>query len=331
MSDSFRLCLLGLPKTGKTTYLAALWAFLRSPQPEERMRVVDLPDDTAYLDAISEAWAAGAAMPRSSPEVSDHIEFTIETPDAPSITVVVPDLPGEVFLNAIRRPLIDDAPASAVMASDLVLLFVNCQSATMFEPLGDHPVPPDNSPEPPPQANDGVPPPQSASPNEAESGSTAGIGTEPALDGAHSEDRLRSQEDDKPKRRFVEFNPGDLHSDTLNTELLTRLAELVGEAGFPPLLVVVSAWDIHSDDSDLTPDTWLRDYQPMLWQHLEELGRKVSVGIVGISAQGADYGDRPEIVEVSMSERAWGCGADGVRTDIVGPILWYHRRFSDNG
>jgi hypothetical protein len=318
MTGDFRLCLLGLPKTGKTTYLAALWSYLRSELTEGMLRIIQLPEDTGYLDEISYAWAAGDPMPRSSPGVSDHIEFTIEVPDRPPLQVVLPDLPGEVFLNAVRRPAIDEGPGTAVLDSDLLLLFVNCRSATMFEPLGDHPADPAAAEPPPPANGRGAGPPV--------------ITTHQSMGESRSGDDLVAAGQTVPDVPTLrEFDIGALDTDTLNCELLERLENLVIDNGFPPLLVVVSAWDVYAAEAELTPYDWLRDHQPMLWQHIEELGRTKTVGVVGVSAQGADYQDQPDIVEADVGARAWGTDSSGGHTDIAGPLLWYHALLSPDG
>jgi Double-GTPase 1 len=323
VTEPFRLCLIGLPKTGKTTYIAALWAYLRSGLPEDKYRVPHLPDNTEYLNLIANAWAEGLPMPRSSPGMSDHIEFTIEAPEQPPLTIVLPDLPGEVFLNAIRRPLIEEGPEKAVTESDLLLVFVNCEAATMFEPLGDHPVDePDDSEDEPP-ANDGT-----------ATSELAGHEITNLPDGLNDEDGTADGEnvsegetvdDDGAAQvdNFKEFAPGDLDTDTLNTELLQRIEYLLDVRGLPPIAIVVSAWDVHAEEI-LQPESWLRDHQPMFWQHLEELRRTTTIGVVGVSAQGANYSDHPDVVEKSMSDRAWGRDEAGEPTDIVGPLLWFH-------
>jgi hypothetical protein len=309
--EDFRLCLLGLPGTGKTTFLAALWSYLRSGLPEDQYRISELPDDTSYLDAISYAWAAAEPMPRSSPEVSDHIEFTIEVPNRPPLQLVLPDLPGEVFLNAVRRPLIDEGPGTAVLNSDLLMLFVNCRSARTFEPLGDHPADPTALAEPLPLANEMI----------------GDLSVTP-IDGLVDDS---SDNRDRSSIRFREFDIGALDTDTLNCELLQRLEDFLDQHGFPPLLIVVSAWDVYAGEPGLTPDHWLRDHQPMLWQYIEELRRKVTVGVVGVSAQGADYDDQPDISESDVQMRAWGADSQGAKTDIAGPLLWYHALPLSNG
>lgn len=269
MSDSqSRLCLIGLPSTGKTTYIAALWSYLSSAVGEGDPRVTQMPDDPRYLNEIASAWAQGGLMPRNSLGATDRIEFTVEMASGATTTLVLPDLPGESFRNAVIHPMIDEDTASAVESSDLLLFFVNGQTATTYTALGEYEVPP--------------------------------------ADMASTEQ---------------EFLIEALDSDTLNGELLHRLLYLVRDRSMPPLLVMVAAWDVHEQSGD-TPAEWLACHQPMFAQMLEEIARTNPVEIVGVSAQGANYTDSPEIVEKLASERAWACDAQGRRTDIVSPLFW---------
>ena len=263
-----RLCLVGLPSTGKTTYIAALWAYLTSGLPEGSYRVTEFPADPSYLNQIARAWATGSAMPRNSLGATDLIEFTIETPTSGQLTVVLPDLPGEVFRNAILRPMIDDDTAKAVNGSGFLLLFINGETAQTYTAIGDF---------------------------------------------AHAESETTPRTD---------FAISDLDSDTLNSELLHRLTYLMRDQGLPPIAVVVSAWDAHHEVG-VTPSDWLSREQPMLSQLLDEIGRSTSVAVIGVSAQGANYRDHPEITRELAQTRPWGCDASGTKTDIVGPLVWY--------
>ena len=298
-----RLCLIGLPATGKTTYIAALWGYLTSGLPAGGYRVTDFPDDPSYLNQIAAAWAAGDPMPRNSLGATDRIEFTIETPTGTAITLVLPDLPGEVFRNAILRPFIDEDAAEAVTGSDLLLVFVNGEKARTYSALGDHDVPPPN------EIDDDA----TSGADTTEDGTDA---TEPGTGGS-SPDTAKT-----PERK--EFSVQDLDSDTLNTELLQRLVHITRDTGLPRLAVVVSAWDAHHASGD-KPADWLAREQPMLSQLVDEVSRAVPVGVVGVSAQGANYSDDPAVIEKLANERPWGCDEAGERTDIAGPLIWYDR------
>lgn len=279
----FRIALVGLPATGKTTYIAALWAYLRSGLSETKYRVTRVPDDTTYLNVIAKAWSERKDMPRNSPGATDRVEFTIEVPNRDPLTVVIPDLPGEMFLNALRRPSIDEIPAEAVTSCDLLLLFVNGKTAKTFAPLGDHEATDENETEPPQSAEDATAD-NTQAPNE--------------------------------------FAIDDLDSDTLNTELLHRLGYLLRDHPRPATVVVVSAWDV-VDGTAESPEEWLKHEQPMTWQYIDELRRTTRIGVVGISAQGADYDDDPKVHHKTAYERSWGRDVNGNMTDIAGPLLWH--------
>ncbi|MGZ4314204.1 MAG: TRAFAC clade GTPase domain-containing protein [Gaiellaceae bacterium] len=297
--DSFRLCLVGLPATGKTTYIAALWSYLTSGPPEGTYRVTQYPDDPSYLNAIAEAWVGGESMPRNSLGSTDRIEFTIETPARRVLTIVLPDLPGELFLNAVVRPWIDEDTAQAVTGSDLLLVFVNGEKAKTYSALGDQELPHHE-----PATNEA---PVGARSDSADPAQESGAGSAP-----QSPDIATS----------VDFSVEGLDSDTLNTELVQRLVYLTTEDGTPPILVVVSAWDSLHDPGE-RPEAWLRREQPMLAQLVEELRLTTQVGVVGVSAQGANYKADPAIIQKLAGDRPWGCDSEGNRGDVTGPLTWF--------
>jgi Double-GTPase 1 len=286
-----RLCLVGLPATGKTTYIAALWAYLRSGLDESKWRVLEVPENTTYLNLIAQAWLDRKEMPRSAPGATDTVQFTVQTPDGQPVTIVVPDLPGEMFLNAVRRPAIDTVAAAALTESQLLLIFVNGQKASTYAPLGDQ-EPPDGAEE---EETDG----EGGGGDENPADTDAGI-TPP----------------------LPEFVISDLDSDTLNTELLQRVLYLLRDQAPPTLVVVVSAWDV-LDGTGKSPEKWLKDEQPMTWQFIDELRIRTTVGVIGVSAQGADYGDHPTIHQTTTKDRPWGRDGDLNKTEITGPLVLF--------
>ena len=54
-----KLLMVGLPETGKTTYLAALWDVVNNPEEVEgALKLACLPVNAQYLNMISEKWIA---------------------------------------------------------------------------------------------------------------------------------------------------------------------------------------------------------------------------------------------------------------------------------
>jgi len=94
---SERLLLMGLPASGKTTFLAALWHVVESTEVESSLRAAMLPADTTYLNSIREAWLSCSKMPRTTQSTTPHVTMELETNDDRLLTLDVPDLSGESY------------------------------------------------------------------------------------------------------------------------------------------------------------------------------------------------------------------------------------------
>ena len=107
MTDSapLRFCLVGLPETGKTTYIAALWAYVSAAGPPEKYHVEPdkYPADAAYLNEIADAWARGKDMPRNDSTPTPRIEFEVAAGERRSLLFRLPDLRGEVYKQIVSR------------------------------------------------------------------------------------------------------------------------------------------------------------------------------------------------------------------------------------
>ncbi len=88
--------MLGLPGSGKTTFLAAFWYYVRHDAGACALRV--LPSDREYLNGISDCWAGGEPQghTRRGEPIRISLELSLSDTGANS-TLVIPDLSGEVF------------------------------------------------------------------------------------------------------------------------------------------------------------------------------------------------------------------------------------------
>lgn len=94
---SQRLLLMGLPESGKTTFLAALWHLVESTEVDSTLRATTLPADATYLNQIREAWLHCHKMPRTTQSPIPQVTMDLVTMDDQEITLVVPDLSGESY------------------------------------------------------------------------------------------------------------------------------------------------------------------------------------------------------------------------------------------
>ena len=58
--------IIGLPASGKTTFLAALWHVIEADETECRLKLNRYEGDLKYLNAIAQAWRTFNKVPRTS-------------------------------------------------------------------------------------------------------------------------------------------------------------------------------------------------------------------------------------------------------------------------
>ncbi len=123
-----RALIVGLPASGKSTFIAAFWHVLTSEhvQGSLKLEVLDAPFE--YLNNLSSRWRKFEELPRTSSDAENASTIKVRSSDADkqsSFDVVLPDLAGE----SIQRALVDRQwPAkldSLVDRATGVLLFVH--------------------------------------------------------------------------------------------------------------------------------------------------------------------------------------------------------------
>lgn len=132
------VCLVGLPETGKTTFLAAFWGAAgdTSPRPGS-YRIETLPDDRSYLQSIVQKWMVGEPVERNATGSVSPTEFGLCADGRADLLLRVPDLSGESFRDAAADRVIDEDLANLVGGSDLILFFIRVGTASTYMSLAD--------------------------------------------------------------------------------------------------------------------------------------------------------------------------------------------------
>lgn len=98
MADS-SVTIVGLPGSGKTTYLAALWAILTERSQHTILRFRELgAGDRSYLTEIARRWRSAQEQERTLPGVRS-LTLHMFGPDDSPVSVNFPDLAGEAFVR----------------------------------------------------------------------------------------------------------------------------------------------------------------------------------------------------------------------------------------
>lgn len=116
---------LGLPASGKSTFLAALWHVLESGEIPSALCRTGLQADREYLNRIRDAWAVFEKVPRTEmPEASVVFDLADHAGEL-SGQVSFPDLPGESFDTQWTDRIWTEEFDRQVREADGFLLFIS--------------------------------------------------------------------------------------------------------------------------------------------------------------------------------------------------------------
>ncbi|MEI2636659.1 MAG: hypothetical protein V9E92_07425 [Methylotenera sp.] len=123
--------IIGLPGSGKTTFLAALWHLLDAGEVSSKFTLEKLSGDNTYLNNIVEAWRKCDEVPRTSiaaeSDVSIHVRNT-----ATSQTAILhfSDLSGESFDQQFAKRTCSKDYVQGFESDGGILLFVTADRAS---------------------------------------------------------------------------------------------------------------------------------------------------------------------------------------------------------
>lgn len=132
-----RLLLLGLPASGKTTYLAALWHLLTGQEVPASFRVDTLDGDRRYLDGIRDTWLELREMAHTPIDSEHAVTVTLVDGSGAEFKLQVPDLAGESFERHFTDHSWPESYAALCEHSTGVLLFIHSDKIRDPRPIRD--------------------------------------------------------------------------------------------------------------------------------------------------------------------------------------------------
>ena len=130
--------LVGLPASGKTTFIAALWHVIASQDVEGALglEVLDAPVD--HLNALRGRWLRFEETSRTSISAQEIATIKIGARDgSPTTEIVIPDLAGESIQRGLMERRWTASFARLVHRSTGVLLFIHPGKLTESWPIAD--------------------------------------------------------------------------------------------------------------------------------------------------------------------------------------------------
>jgi hypothetical protein len=125
--------MVGLPETGKSTYLGALFNTLKDEGSED-IRLQALPEERDYLMEIERSWLSLTPLARSSHQAPRKVEFSLILNDPQRfLTLQIPDVVGETYENAFEFGQWNEQLQAMLSDAGGLLLFIRADTITLPE------------------------------------------------------------------------------------------------------------------------------------------------------------------------------------------------------
>jgi len=279
--------IIGLPETGKTTFLAALWHVVASREVSNSLRLTRLDGDRKHLNKIRKAWLEFREVGRTVQTTEQLVTMRLSVAGGTeSVELIFPDMDGESF----RQQWVDRKWTKEyddlVSEADGILLFVHSMKA----------VGPDR-----------------IDPSIDEAVSVLG----------DEEDLAEDATAIDYEASLPQWNSKDAPTQVQLVELLQFIEHRRHDVSVLPIAVVVSAWDIIMTRYD-SAEEWLSKRLPLLDQYLKANIERFPSRVYGISAQGAPLdGDVADLQRHEhQSDRIIVVGEGCEPHDITAPVKW---------
>ena len=281
----FKQLLVGLPKVGKTTFLAALWHVVDSEEVPGSLRLEKLHGEREHLNKIRNAWLRCQEIGRTIIGSEQLVSMQLTDQEQNKITeVFFPDMFGESFRLQWTDRIWSEEYDQLVREAGGILLFVHPRQ--IVEPIRID--------------------------------TAAKIAAE-----VETEKNQTASNQDKPQDKPTPWDAERAPTQVQLVELLQFLPERV-TTPFPlRVAVIISAWDLVSHEEN-SPEEWLTARLPLLDQFLKANPEIFERRIYGVSAQGGDLTDANGLLEKQISSQRIVIVGDNChnQNDLTEPVKW---------
>lgn len=125
MSNPANLLFIGLPGSGKTTFLAALWHVLSDRSSATTLRLTKLSGDRTYLNQITKEWRECSQVPRTNLQMEQVVVLHLDGEGFGSFDLSIPDLAGEAFKQQLTDRRMSRHHDAFVQEATGVMLFLH--------------------------------------------------------------------------------------------------------------------------------------------------------------------------------------------------------------
>lgn len=298
------ISIIGLPASGKTTYIAALWALMLNNSAHCSLRLHSLKSgNQQYLNKISEAWLSFSEIGRTflAKDVGEVV-MNLQYRDSQEVAVLnIPDFYGELFDAHFKDREWTEDYFDLMKSSRQLILFVDpyhenniartiMEERQILEQYGD---------------------------------------LEDIMEES-AEQKQRGKEENKDSNPTLANAKIYQHINSSNQVKLVEILQyiLFNLSTTEPfkVAIVVSKWDkVTENFPDKKPEEVVKSNLPLLYQFLHCNASELNFKFFGVSAQGVDYDNingLDEIVKMLPEDRVNIFDGANYSKDIATPITW---------
>lgn len=117
--------IVGLPESGKTTFLGALTYTVINSMPGTSIFEMYKVEDIAYLSGLSNTWSKCEKMDRTNIGQYESCTLFLKDAEGNKIELKLPDQSGEEFKNVIQHRTMSEVMYNDIFECDNIFLFIN--------------------------------------------------------------------------------------------------------------------------------------------------------------------------------------------------------------
>lgn len=266
-----KVFMIGMPSSGKTTYLASLCRLLllKSQETEWNLDVKDIPEGFDWIKKSINSLDSYIPVDRTQGGDFYNIKLNLYNQNQKCIQFVIPDSSGEIFRDLVYDRRISTDILNQIIKADMLLFFINVNTMIPEEriKLGE----------------------KSAIKQLNEEKEKTDI--------KNAKSKEVKQIKDEEKERKKHNNQSAL------VDLLQSIVYLVPHS--LNVQFIISAWDLVEKEFKLdkvTPEKYIKIKLPLLYQYLISNPQLIDYEIWGISAQGGDFNDKDDLLKLQSDD-----------------------------
>jgi hypothetical protein len=280
-----RLVFLGLPRTGKSTFLGAFWALIQSPF-EASVREASFSGDRSYVQRLADQVARGEEPDRTALDADEELAVEVYFEPEGLADLLIPDTSGESLRVLAERRIWYPRLLAACTDATAILVFIHPERLRVPQRIVV---------------------------------AAAGEQTAPGEQGESAPEDVEFHPGDAVRFQAQE------HACTAAEliDVFENLAECWSDRRPIRVGVVISAWDRVGGDPKPTPYEWMAARLPGVLATLESNRDVADFEVFGVSAQGGALEDRDELLaKGEICDRVFAEDRDGRAVSLVDPIRW---------